>query len=231
MEAGLEAAGSSMSRVARVDQYYPDLSCVAPYQAARKKAFEHRQVAPSTSVLVSKLQRPGEPGGCAGDGRDLRQRLRADRSAHRPEPAGLVRLRSLPARRRPDLRRRAAGARRRGPARGARRGGRNRISGAASPSSGLASGAIRARSRVEGAGLCQPAGGHSRVLGGVEKRFRQAPAADDRRAGAPSCIPDQRRHGRSERHRRARLPPARGCATSRAKSRRGYWTHCCSSAP
>jgi enamine deaminase RidA (YjgF/YER057c/UK114 family) len=56
MEAGLEAAGSSMSLVARVDQYYPDLSCVVPYQAARKKAFEHRQVAPSTSVLVSMLR-------------------------------------------------------------------------------------------------------------------------------------------------------------------------------
>ena len=53
MADGLEAAGSSMSRVARVDQYYPDFSCVAPYQAARKKAFEGRQVAPSTSVVVS----------------------------------------------------------------------------------------------------------------------------------------------------------------------------------
>jgi enamine deaminase RidA (YjgF/YER057c/UK114 family) len=56
MEAGLAAAGSSMSRVARLDQYYPDVSCVAPYQAARKQAFERRQVAPSTSVVVSKLQ-------------------------------------------------------------------------------------------------------------------------------------------------------------------------------
>lgn len=56
MEEGLAAAGSSMSRVARLDQYYPDVSCVAPYQAARKQAFERRQVAPSTSVLVSKLQ-------------------------------------------------------------------------------------------------------------------------------------------------------------------------------
>ncbi|HEX6529334.1 MAG TPA: RidA family protein [Burkholderiales bacterium] len=55
MADGLEAAGSSMSRVARVDQYYPDFSCVAPYQAARKKAFEGRQVAPSTSVVVSKV--------------------------------------------------------------------------------------------------------------------------------------------------------------------------------
>jgi enamine deaminase RidA (YjgF/YER057c/UK114 family) len=56
MEARLAAAGSSLSHVARLDQYYPDLSCVAPYQAARKQAFERRQVAPSTSVLVSKLQ-------------------------------------------------------------------------------------------------------------------------------------------------------------------------------
>ena len=56
MEAGLAAAGSSMSRVARLDQYYPDVSCVAPYQAARKQAFGRRQVAPSTSVLVGKLQ-------------------------------------------------------------------------------------------------------------------------------------------------------------------------------
>lgn len=55
MADGLEAAGSSMSRVARVDQYYPDFSCVAPYQAARKKAFEGRQVAPSTSVVVSNV--------------------------------------------------------------------------------------------------------------------------------------------------------------------------------
>jgi enamine deaminase RidA (YjgF/YER057c/UK114 family) len=56
LEARLAAAGSSMSRVARLDQYYPDFSCVAPYQAARKQAFERRQVAPSTSVVVSGLQ-------------------------------------------------------------------------------------------------------------------------------------------------------------------------------
>ena len=55
MDASLAAAGSSLSRVARLDQYYPDFSCVAPYQAARKQAFERRQVAPSTSVVVSKL--------------------------------------------------------------------------------------------------------------------------------------------------------------------------------
>ncbi len=47
-----------MSLVARLDQYYPHTRCVAPYQAARKRAFERRQVAPSTSVIVSALQDP-----------------------------------------------------------------------------------------------------------------------------------------------------------------------------
>jgi enamine deaminase RidA (YjgF/YER057c/UK114 family) len=56
MEASLVAAGSSMSLVARLDQYYPDFSCVPPYQAARKQAFQGRQVAPSTSVVA------GNPG-------------------------------------------------------------------------------------------------------------------------------------------------------------------------
>lgn len=55
LETGLAAAGSSMSLVARLDQYYPDFSCVAPYQAARKQAFQGRQVAPSTSVVVSNV--------------------------------------------------------------------------------------------------------------------------------------------------------------------------------
>jgi enamine deaminase RidA (YjgF/YER057c/UK114 family) len=59
LQAKLAAAGSSLSRVARLDQYYPDFSCVAPYQAARKQAFERRQVAPSTSVVVSGLQEAG----------------------------------------------------------------------------------------------------------------------------------------------------------------------------
>ena len=58
IEAALAAAGSSMSRVARLDQYYADFSCVPPYQAARKHAFEGRQVAPSTSVVVSGLREP-----------------------------------------------------------------------------------------------------------------------------------------------------------------------------
>jgi enamine deaminase RidA (YjgF/YER057c/UK114 family) len=47
-----------MSLVARLDQYYPHARCVAPYQAARKQVFERRQVAPSTSVIVSGLQDP-----------------------------------------------------------------------------------------------------------------------------------------------------------------------------
>lgn len=58
MKTQLAAAGSSMSLVARLDQYYPHARCVAPYQAARKRAFERRQVAPSTSVIVSGLHDP-----------------------------------------------------------------------------------------------------------------------------------------------------------------------------
>lgn len=58
MSSGLHRSGSSMSLVARLDQYYPQARCVVPYQAARKRAFERRQVAPSTSVIVSGLQDP-----------------------------------------------------------------------------------------------------------------------------------------------------------------------------
>lgn len=54
----LNALGSSISLVARLDQYYPHARCVPPYQAARKQVFERRQVAPSTSVIVSALQDP-----------------------------------------------------------------------------------------------------------------------------------------------------------------------------
>jgi len=54
----LNRLGSSMSLVARLDQYYPHARCVAPYQAARRRVFERRQVAPSTSVIVSGLQDP-----------------------------------------------------------------------------------------------------------------------------------------------------------------------------
>jgi enamine deaminase RidA (YjgF/YER057c/UK114 family) len=56
MAAELAKAGSSMSRVARLDQYYPDVSCVPAYHAARMQAFETGQIAPSTSVIVSGLR-------------------------------------------------------------------------------------------------------------------------------------------------------------------------------
>jgi enamine deaminase RidA (YjgF/YER057c/UK114 family) len=58
MNEELNVLGSSMSLVARLDQYYPHARSVAPYQAARKQAFQHRQVAPSTSVIVSALADP-----------------------------------------------------------------------------------------------------------------------------------------------------------------------------
>lgn len=50
----LAEAGSSLSRVARLDQYYPEAGSVDPYHVARKKALAG-QVAPSTSVIVGGL--------------------------------------------------------------------------------------------------------------------------------------------------------------------------------
>jgi enamine deaminase RidA (YjgF/YER057c/UK114 family) len=58
MSVQLQEAGSSLSRVARLDQYYPDARCVPPYHAARKQAFGPGQIAPSTSVIVGSLQHP-----------------------------------------------------------------------------------------------------------------------------------------------------------------------------
>ncbi|HEX2546807.1 MAG TPA: RidA family protein [Ramlibacter sp.] len=54
MAAHLRQAGSGLERVARLDQYYPDARNVDPYHTARKKALAG-QVAPSTSVIVSRL--------------------------------------------------------------------------------------------------------------------------------------------------------------------------------
>jgi len=54
----LADAGSALSNVVRVDQYYPDRDAVAPYQLARKQAF-CGTVPPSTSVLVSGLFESG----------------------------------------------------------------------------------------------------------------------------------------------------------------------------
>lgn len=54
MAALLEEAGGSISRVARLDQYYTDALSVDPYHVARKQALSG-QVAPSTSIIVSGL--------------------------------------------------------------------------------------------------------------------------------------------------------------------------------
>jgi enamine deaminase RidA (YjgF/YER057c/UK114 family) len=54
METQLGAAGSALSRVARLDQYYPSPTCVDPYHEVRKTALAG-QVAPSTSVIVGRL--------------------------------------------------------------------------------------------------------------------------------------------------------------------------------
>jgi len=58
MDRELRKAGSSLARVARLDQYYPDAACVPPYHQARKQAFGPGQIAPSTSVIVSGLHDP-----------------------------------------------------------------------------------------------------------------------------------------------------------------------------
>ena len=54
MRTHLDSAGSAMTRVARVDQYYPDPGSVDPYHVARKQALAG-QVAPSTSIIVPGL--------------------------------------------------------------------------------------------------------------------------------------------------------------------------------
>jgi len=54
MDGSLQQAGSSMAKVVRLDQYYPDSRFVDPYHVARKKALG-AQVAPSTSIIVTRL--------------------------------------------------------------------------------------------------------------------------------------------------------------------------------
>jgi enamine deaminase RidA (YjgF/YER057c/UK114 family) len=54
MSDALAAAGSSLSRVVRLDQYYPTWKAVDPYHCARKAAMKGK-VSPSTSVLVGGL--------------------------------------------------------------------------------------------------------------------------------------------------------------------------------
>jgi enamine deaminase RidA (YjgF/YER057c/UK114 family) len=58
MNIELKEAGSSLSHVARLDQYYPDARCVPPYHEARRQVFGEGRVAPSTSVIVSALRDP-----------------------------------------------------------------------------------------------------------------------------------------------------------------------------
>jgi enamine deaminase RidA (YjgF/YER057c/UK114 family) len=54
MDAQLRAAGSALNKVARLDQYYTSPHHVDPYHEVRKAALAG-QVAPSTSVVVSRL--------------------------------------------------------------------------------------------------------------------------------------------------------------------------------
>ena len=54
MDAQLQAAGSALSKVARLDQYYPSPAFVDPYHEVRKSALAG-QVAPSTSIIVGRL--------------------------------------------------------------------------------------------------------------------------------------------------------------------------------
>jgi enamine deaminase RidA (YjgF/YER057c/UK114 family) len=54
MGEGLQQAGSALTLVSRLDQYYPDARAVDPYHVARKQALSG-QVAPSTSVIVGRL--------------------------------------------------------------------------------------------------------------------------------------------------------------------------------
>lgn len=55
---GLAAAGSALSNIVRVDQYYSDWRAVDHYHAARKQALGV-PAPPSTSILVSRLLNPG----------------------------------------------------------------------------------------------------------------------------------------------------------------------------
>lgn len=57
LEAALRAAGSDLSRVVRLDQYYPSASFVDPYHVERRRRFG-AYIAPSTSMLVHRLAAP-----------------------------------------------------------------------------------------------------------------------------------------------------------------------------
>lgn len=82
MRDALRAAGSSMSNVVRLDQYYPQARHVPEYHRARKQAFGEGHIAPSTSIIVGALQ----------DG-DSQMDVQVIASDHAPQPvqAGLNR--------------------------------------------------------------------------------------------------------------------------------------------
>jgi len=86
MEKELRSAESSLSRVARLDQYYPDARCVPPYHQARRQTFGEGRVAPSTSVIVSGLAD-------AAAKMDVQVIAATDASGYTPQPvhAGLNR--------------------------------------------------------------------------------------------------------------------------------------------
>lgn len=54
IETQLRAAGGTISKLARLDQYYPSPAAVDPYHQVRKAALAG-QVAPSTSIVVNRL--------------------------------------------------------------------------------------------------------------------------------------------------------------------------------
>lgn len=57
LEAAMRAVGSDLSRVVRLDQYYPSASAVDPYHVERRSRFG-AYIAPSTSMLVRRLSAP-----------------------------------------------------------------------------------------------------------------------------------------------------------------------------
>jgi enamine deaminase RidA (YjgF/YER057c/UK114 family) len=57
LETALRKAGADLSRVVRLDQYYPTASAVDPYHVERRKRFG-AYIAPSTSMLVRRLSAP-----------------------------------------------------------------------------------------------------------------------------------------------------------------------------
>jgi enamine deaminase RidA (YjgF/YER057c/UK114 family) len=88
VKAELKKAGSELSLVARLDQYYADFDQVAPYQAARKAAFAPHEVAPSTSVVMKNLKRKMELHVLAATAASGYRAERLSGGLNRPETSG-----------------------------------------------------------------------------------------------------------------------------------------------